>query len=120
MLEELKYLASDELEGRGVDTAGIDLAAEHIRQAFTQAGLEVSWGREGYQPFEMVVGTELREPNTLAFVGPDGQKQSLELEEDFRTMSFGAAGDFAAPLVFCGYGIVSEDKEYDSFAGLDL
>jgi hypothetical protein len=120
MLEELKYLASDELEGRGVDTEGIDLAAEHIRQAFTQAGLEVSWGQEGYQPFEMVVGTELREPNTLVFVGPDGEQHSLALEEDFRTMSFGTAGEFTAPIVFCGYGISAEDLEYDSFAGLDL
>jgi hypothetical protein len=120
MLEELKYLASDELEGRGVETGGIDLAAEHIRQAFTEAGLEVSWGQDGYQPFEMVIGTELREPNTLQFVGPDGEEQSLALEEDFRTMSFGTAGEFAAPIVFCGYGIVAEDLEYDSFAGLDL
>jgi hypothetical protein len=120
MLEELKYLASDELEGRGVDTAGIDLAAERIRQEFAEAGLETSWGQGGFQPFEMVVGTELREPNTLEFIGPDGEKHSLALEEEFRTMSFGTEGEFAAPIVFCGYGIIAEDLEYDSFAGLDL
>jgi hypothetical protein len=120
MLEELKYLASDELEGRGVDTAGINLAAERIRQEFADAGLDVSLGQDGYQPFEMVIGTELREPNTLEFVGPDGQQQPLELDTDFRTASFGAAGRFDAPIVFCGYGIIADDLNYDSFAGLDL
>ena len=120
MLEELKYLASDELEGRGVDTEGINLAAERIREEFRETGLDVSWDDDGYQEFEMVVGTELREPNVLTLSGPEGATVELGLDEDFRTASFGKAGEFSAPIVFCGYGIEAEDLEYDDFAGVDL
>ncbi|NLX94622.1 MAG: M28 family peptidase [Rhodopirellula sp.] len=37
--DEVRYLASDTLEGRGIGTAGIDLAAEHIAEEFAAAGL---------------------------------------------------------------------------------
>ena len=35
----VKYLSSDELEGRGVGTAGLDKAAEYIAQKFAEYGL---------------------------------------------------------------------------------
>ena len=37
LLNDVKYLASDELEGRGVGLKGLDLAAEHIRTEFAKA-----------------------------------------------------------------------------------
>lgn len=39
---DVKFLASDELEGRGVGTEGLDKAAEYIRDAFAAAGLDVT------------------------------------------------------------------------------
>ena len=39
LLEDVKYLASDELEGRGVGTKGLTVAAEFIRDQFAKAGL---------------------------------------------------------------------------------
>ena len=36
----VQYLASDELEGRGVDTKGINLAADYIAQQFHDIGLK--------------------------------------------------------------------------------
>ena len=47
------YLASDTLEGRGISTPGIDLAARHIRAEFKRIGLK-SGTPDGsyYQPFE--------------------------------------------------------------------
>ena len=121
MLDDLKYLASDELEGRGVDTEGIDLAAERIRQAFADAGLQVpAESEDAYQRFEMVIGTELRSGNKLAFDKPDGSQIELKQDSDFQTVSFGGAKAFSAPIVFCGYGIDADDLEYNDFAGLDL
>ena len=46
------YLASDELEGRGLETDGINKAADYIARAFKQTGLEPAPGTNGYfQPF---------------------------------------------------------------------
>jgi hypothetical protein len=53
MKADVYYLASNTLEGRGVATRGIDLAAEHIRAEFKRIGLK-SGTPDGsfFQPFE--------------------------------------------------------------------
>ena len=38
---DVTYLASDALEGRGVETAGNEKAAEHVRAAFEAAAEDV-------------------------------------------------------------------------------
>src|SRR5690606_912031 len=38
MSQSLEYLASEELEGRGLGTKGIDLAADYIAEQFRQMG----------------------------------------------------------------------------------
>lgn len=43
----LKYIASDELEGRKTPSRGLDLAAEYIAKQFRTAGLEPI-GDDGY------------------------------------------------------------------------
>lgn len=49
--DDISYLASDRLEGRGVGTAGLDSAARYVAQAFREAGLEPA-GTDGFlQPF---------------------------------------------------------------------
>jgi len=40
MLKDIEYLASDELEGRGLGTPGIDKAAGYIAKQFSDAGLK--------------------------------------------------------------------------------
>ena len=48
LLKDLSYLTSDECEGRGVGTKGIDLAAEHIAREFARAGLKPAGDRGTY------------------------------------------------------------------------
>src|SRR5687768_14271516 len=46
------YLASDELEGRGLETQGINKAAEYIARAMKQNGLKPAPGmKDHFQPF---------------------------------------------------------------------
>lgn len=47
MQEHLKYLSSDELEGRGTPSKGLDLAADYIAADFKKSGLEPV-GDDGY------------------------------------------------------------------------
>jgi hypothetical protein len=52
MTADLTFLASDECEGRGPGTAGIDKAADHIAAAFRAAGLKGAMPDGSYfQPF---------------------------------------------------------------------
>lgn len=52
-----KYLASDELEGRGVGTQGLNLAADYIAQQFREIGLKTElFDGQPFQKFKMVTG----------------------------------------------------------------
>ena len=60
LLSDIKYLASDELEGRGVGTKGLDLAADYIRDQFAKAGLNVVSAKgEAFQKFKMTTSSSL-------------------------------------------------------------
>src|SRR5262245_38319428 len=50
---DITFLASDECEGRGVTTEGINKAADYIAEEFKKAGLKPVAGQADYfQPFE--------------------------------------------------------------------
>lgn len=109
LLNDLKYLASDELEGRGVDTEGINKAADYIRDEFQKAGLNVTQVNGGaYQPFPFVTGTKLGKENSLTLLTPDGDEISLKSSDQFNTCSFGGSGKFDGEIVFLGYAIETE------------
>jgi hypothetical protein len=70
LYEAVKFLASDELEGRGVGTKGIDQAADYIAEQFTAIGLKTDLFDGGpFQSFPMVVETVQGEPNRGGVVG---------------------------------------------------
>ncbi|WP_437185696.1 M20/M25/M40 family metallo-hydrolase [Planctomicrobium sp. SH668] len=119
--EDVKLLASDEFEGRGIGTQGIEKAAEYIVDEFRKAGLSVTAaGGDAYQDFEVNDGVKLGETNVLTLKGPNGQVLNLEYDKDFRTCAFGSTGTFDAPVAFLGYGIDSQEAEYNDFDGIDV
>ena len=112
----LSFLASDELEGRGIGTRGLDRAADYIADEFRKAGLRPAPGAKDYfQNFEMTSATEVGASTALT-VGD----RKFEVNKDFMPVSISAEGDFEGAVVFAGYGIASEQREYDDYAGLDV
>ena len=110
------YLASDELEGRGIGTEGIERAAEYIAAQFARDGLKPIPAWNGYfQRFEMSMGAFVDKETSLTFNG-----EPLALEQLFRPLGFSASGTFDAPVAFVGYGISSEKYEYDDYADVDV
>src|SRR6188768_4298759 len=78
LLTDIKYLSSDELEGRGVGLKGLDLAADYIRDQFLRAGLKVDAVAGGaYQVFQMNTGAEMGPVNTLELAGPSEKRFDL-------------------------------------------
>lgn len=118
--KDITYLASDELEGRGVTTKGIDLAADYIAAEFKKAGLKPG-GKDGsyFQPFTMA-GAVLEKPATLKLVGPNGREIELKAGEHFQPMGISGSGRVSAPVVFVGYGITAKKPDIDEYAGLDV
>ncbi|WP_437192805.1 M20/M25/M40 family metallo-hydrolase [Planctomicrobium sp. SH527] len=121
ILDDIKYLSSDELEGRGVTTKGIQKAAEYIKDQFARAGLDVTPVEGGaFQEFEINDGARLGATNTVTLKGPDGKTIPLTMDKDFTVCAFGSGGTINAPIVFLGYGIEADDIGYNDFKEIDV
>ena len=113
ILSHIRYLASDELEGRMPGTPGADKAAEYISLQFKKAGLKPLGDDHTYfQKFSFTKGIKLGGQNKLEFE-IDHTKIELELEHDFYTLSLSSSGQFSGEVVFAGYGISAPELEYD-------
>jgi hypothetical protein len=120
MKRDLYFLASEECEGRGPGTKGIDLAADYIAKQFAAAGLKPGGVEGGYfQPFTIKGGSVLEKPNSVAFTGPDKKTISVEFDKGFQVMGLSGSGTVSAPVVFVGYGLQTNLK-YDEYVGHDV
>lgn len=117
LLRHVRYLASDELMGRGVDTPGITLARDYIAGEFKRYGLAPG-GENGtfFQGLEVVTGVKVNEPSSLSF----GSGSELILNDEWNPFGFSRSGNVEGEVVFAGYGITVKGYGYDDYAGLDV
>ena len=66
LLGHIKFLASDDLKGRGNGSEGLERAAEYVAQQFKTAGLEPGEGASWFQPFELLAGLTVGRDNKLS------------------------------------------------------
>jgi hypothetical protein len=120
MRRDITFLASDECEGRGPGTRGIDKAADYIVEQFKKAGLKPG-GVDGsyFQPFT-INASVLEDPARLALTGPQGQTIAFKQGVQFWPMALGGSGSDKAPAVFAGYGVTSDKAKYDDYADVDV
>ena len=117
ILGHVRYLASDKLMGRDVDTPGIQLARDYIAQEFNKYGL-FPGGRDGSYFQEVDVVTEVRVKKESNF---SLEKHSpLVLNEDWIPLGFSHSGSIEGELVFVGYGITDKNFGFDDYAGVDV
>lgn len=125
LLADIKYLASDELQGRAAETPGLKMAAQFIANRWQELGLKTDiFNGKPFQEFTLPGGSLQAEPvdNKLAIVKPSGERLELALATQFQPQTLGKNGDFAGEIVFAGYGITADEEglQYDDFAGLDV
>ena len=120
--EDIRYLASDELEGRGPDTPGLQKAADYIIDRFKSLGIRGGAEDGAYlRPFKIAIDTKVIPDQThLVLRGPDGIELKLEAGKDFQPLATGGSGKLSGELVFAGYGISAPDLKYDDYAEQDL
>ncbi|MEM6803200.1 MAG: M28 family peptidase [Bacteroidota bacterium] len=110
----LRFLASDELEGRATGMPGNDVAAAYISAYFRANGLNQVPNAVGYGqeiPFVMT-----SPPASASFSWGD---TNWEFAKDF-IVSKGKKIELEAEAVFVDYGLMDEDKGIDDYEGLDL
>ena len=113
-LADVAWLADDARGGRGLGTPGLAAAADWLEQQFVQIGLEPAAGNGSFrQSFQVVVEVQ-RGPATRLSVGSEDLAA-----EDFTVPGFSASGTVTAPVVFAGWGVVSEENAIDDYQGID-
>lgn len=126
LLTDISYLASDELEGRGITTQGINKAADYIAAEFAKAGLKTDlYEGTPFQKFKMPQAPRLgpAEKNTLTLVAPaekNWEPKSQEAGKFFNALLAGGSAKFDGQIVFAGYGISAPELNYDDYEGLDV
>src|SRR5947208_8645070 len=108
--KDIRTLAAPNMEGRGLDTNGIKLAADYIESRVRALGLQPAFGKSYRQPFPVKIGVTAGKNNRLDGVAAD----------DWSPLGFSSSGAFKGEVVFVGYGISAPPLGYDDFAGIDL
>ncbi|MCI0480521.1 MAG: M28 family peptidase, partial [Candidatus Dadabacteria bacterium] len=120
VIDHVRYLSSDELEGRMTGEKGSEAAARYIAHDFETSGLEPLGDRGSYFQYfplpERVIPGKL---NSL-YVTVNGKRTQLELGRDFFPLAVSASGFVSGELVFAGYGISAPELGYDDYDGLDV
>jgi len=122
MKKDVFFLASPECEGRGVDTKGINIAADYIVNQIKQAGLQPG-GKNGtyWQPFTIAAGKgSVQGSSTMTLTGPLGQTIALQFDKDFQVLPGLGSGKVTAPIIFAGYGVTLPAAGYDDFKDVDV
>ncbi len=118
-LNDIKTLASPEMEGRGAGSKGLVRAEKLIEKRYKELHLDPA-GVNGYaQPFTVVTGARLKSDNRLVEESPDSGGE-LKVNRDFVPFSFSSSGEVQAPVVFAGYGVTADEFHYDDYAGVEV
>lgn len=112
--KHVKYLASDELEGRLPGTNGDKLSEKYIIKEFESYGIKPA-GENGFlQPFEMVTELKLGEKN---YFNSTTKGVTVRFQEGTEYVPYGFSDNKVASgeLVFVGYGITAPELGYDDY-----
>ena len=118
----VKYLSSDELEGRGTGQRGGDLAADYIGKQFASYGLKPAGDNGTFFQEVPMVGVKTLPETTFKFVEASGKSFEAKNLTDFVTNNENQAetADIDAPIVFVGYGIKAPEYDSDDYKTVDL
>lgn len=122
----VRYLASDEMEGRRTGSRGSELAADYIARQLALAGAKPVPGDKGFfHEFDFNAGVRLvtNENHLTIRQGESNVPEEFGLDKDFRPLSFSSNGTAEDEVVFAGYGLFvpgAAGQAYDSYGGLSV
>ncbi|TNF41260.1 MAG: M20/M25/M40 family metallo-hydrolase [Bacteroidetes bacterium] len=115
----MKYLSSDELEGRRTGSTGNDDAAEYIREEALKLGLKPLPGQDDlFQPLDYLrtslIPGESEITLTDSISGFIGSSEIMPLMPPSDTINL------EGEVVFAGYGYMNSSEKYNDFAGISV
>ena len=116
----LYFLASDEMQGRAVNTPSNEIVAAYLAHRFDLMGLKPVQNNSYFQYFS-IVRTKLAKSDRIEIRSrkPSFRHKGL-LKKDFFPSIFSASGRANAPMVFAGYGVTAPEYNYDDYLGINV
>jgi hypothetical protein len=115
MQYDVKYLASDRLEGREAGTPGEKLAADYIAAKFGNSGLMPYGDSTTYLQAFTFQAEPVLGPDQFLQIG----RSTLKLDEAYAVLPFSATGSARGKLMKAAYGIQAPDLGTDNYKDLD-
>jgi len=119
---QVKFLASDLLEGRGTGARGADIAAEYIATQFALYGLKPAGDSGTYMQKVPMVGIATQDSTTFTLVPDKGEPMNLRNRTDFVAMdeTTNPRDEVDAPIVWIGYGIDAPEYNWNDYKDADV
>jgi Zn-dependent M28 family amino/carboxypeptidase len=119
--DDVKYLSSDALEGRGVGTKGGELATEYLADQFAKAGAKPAGDDGTYFQKVPLVGIAPQAGSQLS-AAAGGKSIEFKWLDDFVGIdeTQRPSGRFEGDAVFVGHGITAPEWKWDDFKGVDV
>ena len=123
VLEIIKILADDSMQGRMSGTEGGRRATRYIINKFKEWDIEPA-GEKGtfYQKFDLK-DFFMVEPGTKLEISYKKRRHRFHQyyhREEWQVLKYSGSGEFEAEIVFAGYGIHAPECGYDSYDGIDI
>ncbi len=118
---DVKFLASDLLEGRGVGTRGGDLATEYIAAQLAIAGAKPAGDNGTYFQRVPLVGVTTQ-PDSELKVNKGGKSISFKWQDEYVASSHRQKEreNVDGELIFVGHGITAPEFNWNDFKDVDV
>src|SRR5688572_27532390 len=118
---DVKTLASDQFQGRGIGTLSEERTIEYIAQAFAKAGVKPAGERGTFFQSVPLVSVTTGPKATLSAAKGD-EKIEFALEDDFagQSKTQQPVEDYDAEAIFLGHGITAPEFGWDDYKGTDV
>lgn len=113
---DVRYLASDSLEGREAGTPGERMAADHIAAEFARLGLKPKGNMGSYLQAFTFQAPPVQGPGMHLQIG----RSTLKSAVDFYPVAFSASGVARGSILKVEYGIHAPELDYDDYANLNV
>ncbi|MCS7157244.1 MAG: M20/M25/M40 family metallo-hydrolase [Blastocatellia bacterium] len=115
----VRFLASDELEGREAGTEGAERAARYIASAFRAYGLKPVGENGTFEQRFSFVARVVPGPMSRLRMKVGAAERDFTLGKDFVPLALSSPGAAEGEVIFAGYGISAPELNYDDYAGIE-